>query len=106
LELISAQNSDESPASQCSTQFADQNEKISSYEENPTRARTRIQLISISINPDGKPPCRKVLNNNGDQYEKPKTRKKNLLAAVETTRIPTDWTNPTTMQFISISLST
>ena len=43
-----------------------------------SRARTRIQLISISINPDGKPPCRKVLNNNADQYEKPKMREKKI----------------------------
>ena len=56
-------------------------EKLAAMKKNPTKARTRIQLVSISINPDGKPPCRKVLNNNADQYEKPKMRKKKNISS-------------------------
>ena len=58
-ETVVAVVADERSPSQCSTQFAVQNENISSYGKNSTRTRSR--LISSSINPDGKPPCRKVL---------------------------------------------
>jgi hypothetical protein len=47
-------NPDESPSLQCPTQFADKMRKLAAMVKT---------LISSSMNPDGKPPCRKVLNN-------------------------------------------